>query len=83
MAPSKRRPPAAWSVERLSRLRTALEAQWDGYISQCHEAADRAVQFRAYWESEAEAAEATKRSMLGTVDLWIDYAGGKTPELMR
>ena len=61
----------------------ALDAALNSYIAQCYEAADRCPQFRAFWEAEAAAAETQKAAVLHKVQMWIDYAGGKPPELMR
>lgn len=83
MAPSKRRPAAAWDVERLSRLLATVERVADEYIAQCHEAADRSVQFRDYWLAEAVVYETDKRSRLSTIRMWIDYAAGKNPAMMK
>lgn len=83
MAPSKRRPSSAWNVERLSRLLAAMERVDDECIAQCHEAADRSVRFRDYWLAEANVFETGKRNRVSTIRIWIDYAAGKDPEMMK
>ncbi len=83
MAPLKRRSAATWDVARLHGLMLALDAALNSYIAQCYEAADRSPQYRAFWEAEAAAAETQKDAALHKVQMWIDYAGGKSPELMR
>lgn len=78
-----RRPAAIWDASRLHALLRELDAAMNAYIAQCYEAADRSPECRGFWEAEAAAAEAQKSAALHKVQMWIDYAGGKSPELMR
>ena len=73
-----------WNVNKLCELQRSIDVSLSDYISQCYEAADTAPeQWRDYWHSEAQYAQATKSSMLRRIQDFIDHASGKRVELLN
>lgn len=62
----------------MSELMQSVDAALNWYISQCYTAQENAPEeWRQYWADEAAAASATKRAVIGKIQMFIDYAAGK------